>query len=176
MPRSFGMAVLMLLTSFLFYSCDLLRKHNDADIETPPVKKNWKAAEELMNIDKEFAAYSRDSGLKKAYLEFLDEEAVMLRPNHYPLVGTYTLDFVSQLDDKDTEVSWEVKDGEVASSDDLGFTYGVYTVIQKESKDTVQRGTYAMVWKKNKEGLWKVVMDNGSPGVGDEKDTGRENQ
>ncbi|RTL60164.1 MAG: hypothetical protein EKK37_04800 [Sphingobacteriales bacterium] len=165
----FSRTGLIFLFSFLFYSCDLLQTHRDTEIPAP--KKKWNQVEELMNIDREFAAYSRDSGMKKAYLEFLDEEVVMLRPNHKPLVGTYALDFVSQLNDKENEVSWEVKDGLVSSSNDLGFTYGIYTVINKKTKDTLQQGTYGMVWKKNKEGMWKVAFDNGNSGLDNEKDS-----
>lgn len=172
----FGRTVFLLLSCFHLYSCDLLQKHQDGETEIRELKKDWKKAEELMNVDREFAAYSRDSGMKKAYLEFLDEEAVMLRPNHQPLVGTYALDFVSQLNDKENEVTWQVRDGEVSSSNDLGFTYGIYTVTNKETKDTLQQGTYGMVWKKNKEGMWKVIFDNGNSGLGNEKDSAEEKQ
>ena len=170
MPR-FVFLITSLITGIIFFfSCGHLKK--DAVDETQHVvKKNWKQVEELKDIDREFEAYSRDSGMRKGYLEFLDEEAILLRPNHHPLVAANALDFVSQLDENKYDISWQVQDGDVSSSNDLGFTYGVYTVVDKQSKDTLQRGTYGMVWKKNKKGMWKVMMDAGSPGLEEEADS-----
>ena len=45
---------------------------------------------------------------------------------------------------------------------DLGFTYGIYNL---EIKDTVLKGTYVSIWKKQKDGKWKFVLDSGNEGV-----------
>jgi ketosteroid isomerase-like protein len=33
-------------------------------------------------------------------------------------------------------------------------------------KDTVLRGTYVSVWKKQKDGKWKFMLDTGNEGIG----------
>ena len=49
-------------------------------------------------------------------------------------------------------------------SGDLGYTYGNYEFRSKdkEGKATVERGKYVSIWKKQKNGNWKVVMDMGN--------------
>ncbi|MGE5107372.1 MAG: YybH family protein [Sphingobacteriales bacterium] len=169
MPRFIFLLVCFLTGSTIIYSCRYFHKNEDVVTE-PLVKKNWKEIEELKNVDGEFSAYCRDSGMKKAFLEFLDDNGVLLRPNHYPMEGADALDFLSQFDDRDIEINWQPKDGDVSSSGDLGYTYGIYIVVNKKKRDTTQ-GTYVMVWKKQKSGTWKLVMDSGNNGLGEKKDT-----
>lgn len=151
-------------------SCNFLAKHQE-DAEETSVKKNWKEIEELKNIDRECAAFSRDSGIRKAFLEYLDENGVLIRPNHYPLVGADALQLMNDIDDSRAEITWNAMDGDVSSSGDMGFTYGVFTVYDKQAKDTIQEGTYSMFWRKNKKGEWKIMVDSGSSGLGAKKDS-----
>lgn len=156
--------------SIFIFSCNYFGKKEVDSLEQTGIKKNWKEIETLKNVDREFSVYCRDSGMKKAFLEFLDDNGVLLRPHHYPMEGADALDFLSQFDDRDIEINWEPKDGDISSSGDLGYTYGIYSVINKKEKDTTQ-GTYVMVWKKQKSGNWKLVMDSGNNGVTEKKDT-----
>jgi ketosteroid isomerase-like protein len=48
-------------------------------------------------------------------------------------------------------------------SGDLGYTYELFTVT---AKDTTMQGTYVSIWKKQKDGNWKFVLDTGNPGGG----------
>ncbi|MGA8309112.1 MAG: nuclear transport factor 2 family protein, partial [Terriglobales bacterium] len=53
---------------------------------------------------------------------------------------------------------------EMAASGDLGYTFGNY-VLKSKDKDghaVAHYGKYATVWKKQKDGSWKVVMDMGN--------------
>ena len=51
----------------------------------------------------------------------------------------------------------------MASSGDLGYTYGNF-VFKSKNKDgpTVHYGKYMSVWRKQKDGSWKVVVDMGN--------------
>jgi ketosteroid isomerase-like protein len=53
---------------------------------------------------------------------------------------------------------------EMAASGDLGYTYGTYVFEDKDQdgKLITAYGKYATVWKKEKDGSWKVVMDMGN--------------
>jgi ketosteroid isomerase-like protein len=52
----------------------------------------------------------------------------------------------------------------MAASGDLGYTFGNYVLKakDKDGKPVVEYGKYATVWKKQKDGSWKVVMDMGN--------------
>jgi ketosteroid isomerase-like protein len=61
-------------------------------------------------------------------------------------------------------MSWKPKGGFLAKSNDLGYTYGVYKIITGDSALT---GTYLSIWRKQKDGTWKVVLDTGNQGTGE---------
>jgi ketosteroid isomerase-like protein len=63
-----------------------------------------------------------------------------------------------------TTLTWTPVRAEMAASGDLGFTYGnyIYTAKNKEGKVVVNYGKYTSIWKKQKDGQWKVVVDMGN--------------
>lgn len=119
------------------------------------------AIQELQRADQEFSDFSRQHGMRKAFLEFIDDEGVMMRDNSMPLRGAPAIQYISSMNDSSVQLTWEPLGGDIAASGDLGYTYGVY-----EMKDSanVQQGTYVTIWKK-KDGKWKFVLDSGNQGV-----------
>ena len=71
---------------------------------------------------------------------------------------------MSFLDQKDNHLTWTPVYADMATSGDLGYTFGTYEFRSKDKdgKPTVTYGKYASVWKKQKDGTWKVVMDMGN--------------
>ena len=63
-----------------------------------------------------------------------------------------------------TTLTWTPVKAEMAASGDLGYTYGsyVYTAKNKEGKLVANYGKYTSIWKKQKDGQWKVVVDMGN--------------
>ncbi len=63
-----------------------------------------------------------------------------------------------------TTLTWTPVKAEMAASGDLGYTYGnyVYTAKNKEGKLVTTYGKYTSIWKKQKDGQWKVVVDMGN--------------
>jgi len=68
------------------------------------------------------------------------------------------------LDDKNNSLTWTPVYADMAASGDLGYTYGTYEFRSKDKdgKPAVSYGKYASIWKKQKDGSWKVVMDMGN--------------
>jgi ketosteroid isomerase-like protein len=77
-------------------------------------------------------------------------------------VGAGSIDFISQLSDTAYTLSWQPMNAEISKSGDLGFTYGVYEL---SIKDSVYKGTYVSIWKKQNDGSWKFVLDSGNEGI-----------
>lgn len=121
------------------------------------------SSDEIIKADEAFSEMSRKTGMKKAFIEYIDNEGILLRPNHLPIVGADAIDFLSQVNDSSYTLTWSPGGGEIAVSADLGYTYGIYNLA---TKDTVLRGTYVSIWKKQKDGKWKFVLDTGNPGTG----------
>ena len=63
-----------------------------------------------------------------------------------------------------TSLTWTPVKAEMATSRNLGYTYGnyVYTAKNKEGKLVTNYGKYTSIWKKQKDGQWKVVVDMGN--------------
>ncbi len=140
------------IVSILLCNCEM----KDPDSEK-------KSLHEIMETEKAFSDLSRLHGMKKAFIEYIDNDGILLRPNHYPILGAEAIDYLSQSNDSSFSLRWLPSGGEVASSCDLGFTYGVYTLTLKDSTIT---GTYVSIWKKQKDGKWKFVLDTGNEGIG----------
>lgn len=122
--------------------------------------------EELMKTDSAFSNLSASKGMKAAFLSYMDSSGVLLRPQHFPLVGEDARRYLEQLEDTSYSLTWAPVYAEISRAADLGYTYGTYTF---KNRDTTLRGTYVSIWKKQADGEWKFVLDTGNPGVGGEK-------
>jgi len=63
-----------------------------------------------------------------------------------------------------TSLTWTPVKAKMAASGELGYTYGnyIYTAKNKEGKIVTSYGKYTSIWKKQKDGQWKVVVDMGN--------------
>ena len=140
----------------LFFSCNP---------QTKIVEKSA-SADQLITADIAFSDMSRQLGMKKAFLEYIDNEGVLLRQDHLPIVGADAIDFLSGINDSAYTLTWQPSKAEISSSGDLGFTYGIYEL---KTQDTSYKGTYVTIWKKRDDGSWKFVLDSGNEGITAEK-------
>jgi ketosteroid isomerase-like protein len=122
------------------------------------------ALQEIQQADIDFSEFSRKHGMRKAFLEYIDDDGIMMRDNAMPLIGAHAIDYITSMNDSSISLTWEPRGGDVAESGDLGYTFGVY-----EMKDSIniQKGTYVTIWKKQPDGRWKFVLDSGNQGVGE---------
>ena len=139
-------------------SCDLRSKSR----LQPDHSKEAKKA--LLDADRAFSAMSETKGMKNAFIDYIDSNGVLLRPGQLPIIGADAIDFLTLQDDKAYTLTWEPKDGEVAKSGEIGYTYGVFSLRFKD-KDSVQRGTYVSIWKLQSDGSWKFTLDSGNDGI-----------
>jgi hypothetical protein len=150
--------LLTITATLLFTSC--ARKSDQAN------KADAFAKMEMMDADRRFSKLSAPKGMKAAFIEFIDSNGVLLRPGHLPIAGADAVDFLVQQNDTDYTMTWEPSNGYIAKSGELGYTYGVYA-LRPSIKDTIIYGTYVSIWKKEKGGTWKFVLDSGNEGIGE---------
>ena len=120
------------------------------------------AFNEMQQTDVDFSNRSKEVGMKKAFLEYIEPDGVLLQPNSMPVTGADAIDFISSFSDSSVILTWEPLGGNVAASADFGYTYGVYSM---QTGDSTRRGTYVTIWKKQADGRWKFVLDAGNEGV-----------
>lgn len=141
------------------FSCNFFDKKNDKAIGDDKLK--------MMDADRAFSKMSEEKGMKNAFLEYIDSNGVLLRPNQLPLLGADAIDFLIRQNDSSFTLKWEPKGGMVAQSGELGYTYGVYA-LKPSDKDTMMYGNYVSIWKKQSNGSWKYILDSGNEGIGEE--------
>jgi uncharacterized protein (TIGR02246 family) len=99
------------------------------------------------------------------YMSFYADDAIELPDGGSAVQGkeniAKTMEF---LNDKNNRLTWTPIVVSVSQSADLAYTYGIFEFrsIGKDGKPNVQHGKYTTVWKKNKDGQWKVVLDMGN--------------
>ena len=124
--------------------------------------------DELLEVDRAFSNLSKEKGMNHAFMNYLAEEGVLLRPNKMPLVGRDKIMESFSRPDTSFSLTWEPLFADVAESGELGYSYGIYKVemYAPDGSPITSEGTYVSVWKKNEAGEWKFVLDTGNQGLG----------
>jgi ketosteroid isomerase-like protein len=121
-------------------------------------------AETLKQLEAEFMKTAADKG-SQGYMSYYAEDSVEV-PNGAPLVQgkTEIAKGMGFLDDKNNRLIWAPVGADISASADLGYTYGTFEFHSKnkEGKTTVDYGKYTSIWKLQKDGTWKVVLDMGN--------------
>jgi len=127
---------------------------------TPPQA----TAETLKQLEAEFMQAALDKG-SEGYMSYYADNAVEV-PNGSPLIaGKINIaKGMGFLDDKNNRLIWTPVGADISSSGDLGYTYGTYEFHSKDKvgKPAVDYGKYTSIWKHQKDGSWKVVLDMGN--------------
>ena len=118
----------------------------------------------LLQTDKAFSDMSVEKGMKAAFIEYIDSNGVLLKPNQLPIVGANAIDYLIEQNDTGYTLNWQPQYAFVASSADLGYTYGIYA-LHPNNIDTVIYGTYVSIWQKQGDGKWKFVLDSRNEGI-----------
>lgn len=130
---------------------------------TPFAKKDKSArgADLLRQLEAEFAADVAQHGHDAFITHFADDGVELVDGG-----GINTKDDMRKQPawPAGTSLTWTPVKAEMATSGNLGYTYGnyVYTAKNKEGKLVTNYGKYTSIWKKQKDGQWKVLVDMGN--------------
>ena len=120
----------------------------------------------LTKIEGQLMKAAADHG-SQGYMSYYADDAVEV-PNRAAILQgkaeiAKTMGF---LDKPENHLTWAPVGGGMATSGDLGYTYGTYefSAKDKDGKPVVDKGKYATIWKKQKDGNWKVALDMGNSG------------
>jgi ketosteroid isomerase-like protein len=138
-----------------------IAKHNQAP-RLP--EKAAGALHELIAAERAFAAMSLNRGFRDAFLEWLDDDAVLFRP--LPRNGR---EFMTSLPPSPATLAWQPAFAEVAAAGDLGFTTGPWefrpppdSTGAPPDSASIAHGTFASVWSRRADGVWRVAVDIGA--------------
>ncbi|MGB6192344.1 MAG: DUF4440 domain-containing protein [Terracidiphilus sp.] len=116
----------------------------------------------LRALDGQWSATAAKNDLDGT-VAFYAENAVLLPPNA-PIATDAKAIRASWagLLGPNTALSWKVAGAEVASSGELGYVYGAYTLTLKDPKGgpaVHDTGKFVEIWKKQADGQWKCIID-----------------
>ena len=101
----------------------------------------------------------------QGYMSYYADDAVEVPNGHAAIQGkaeiAKTMGF---LDDKNNRLTWTPQGADISATGDLGYTYGTYEFRSKDKNGnpTTDHGKYTSIWKLQKDGSWKVVLDMGN--------------
>ena len=151
--------ILMVMVVALFILSLILPMAQPARSASP--KAN---ADTLKQLEADFMKAALDKG-SQGYMSYYADNAVEL-PNGGPVIqGKLNIARgMAFLDDKNNRLVWSPVAADISDSGDLGYSYGTYEFHSKdkEGKPSVEHGKYTTIWKKQKDGSWKVVLDMGN--------------
>jgi ketosteroid isomerase-like protein len=121
-------------------------------------------ADMLKQLEGEFMKAAAEKG-SSGYMSYYADDAVEVPNGHAAIPGkTNIAATMGFLDDKNNRLTWVPVGADISDSGDLGYTYGTWEFHSKDKdgKPAVDYGNYTSVWKKQKDGNWKVVLDMGN--------------
>jgi ketosteroid isomerase-like protein len=148
-----GLLIPVFILSLLFIAC------ND---KKQPSPAQGSSVDEIIDADIAFSELSKQKGMKNAFINFIDNEGILLRPDYLPVKGADAIEFLSQVNDSLFTLEWSPEGAQISESGDMGFTYGIYSL---GASDTAFKGTYVNIWKKQPNGNWKFVMNTTNQGI-----------
>lgn len=122
--------------------------------------------DEVLATDRAFAAMAKARGARAAFTEYADADAIMFRPGVGPVKGRDAIGGAFE-DPPTATPAWDPEAAEVAASGDLAYSWGWYVWTPVAGGPLAGKppatGYYVSIWKKQRDGRWKWVIDLGVP-------------
>lgn len=116
----------------------------------------------FMAAERAFARTCALQGMRASFIQWFAPDAIGFTP--HPVKQRE--EFEKMPEEKPpfaSLLSWEPKIADCSSKADLGFTTGPYKLIDMAGKKPISHGAYFSIWRKQKDGQLKVVLDLGTP-------------
>ncbi len=128
-----------------------------------PDKEKLKA--EIAATEAAFSAMAQEKGLLAAFEHFAAPNVAFVDTDPRKWRG---LEAVRQRlggTPADLKLSWAALFVDVSDDGTLGYDYGRYEARRPgtDGKDVVRGGFFLTIWKRQPDGTWRYVMDNGAP-------------
>ena len=119
---------------------------------------------EIRALESAMMAAAADKGAA-GYMSFYAEDAVELPNGAQMILGKESIGkTMTFLDDKNNRLTWSPVHVYVSASGDLAYAFGNFEFrsVGKDGVPAVEHGKYTTIWKKQRDGKWRVVLDMGN--------------
>ncbi len=131
----------------------------------PAAATRQKAIDEIRKADQNFSILSEKQGMAKAFTTYAADDVVKLNDGAAPTVGFDSLRAqLARAPRNGSVLTWQVLKADAAQSGELGYTFGQWMLTNKDEsgKSTAHYGVYVTVWKRQRNGQWRFVLDGGN--------------
>jgi ketosteroid isomerase-like protein len=117
----------------------------------------------IAKAESDFEKARAEKGLEGWLSYFADETADFVRGAPFTFTKEEMRTHLQKSFDPADQLTWKPVKIDVADSGDLAYSLGTWQLKGKNPKgeDVTQTGKYLTVWRKQKDGSWKVVADTG---------------
>lgn len=133
-----------------------------AGASAPAQKKRMGAEEAIRAADQNWLKVFAAKDLSRS-VAFCTNDGSVFAPNAPIATGHEAIGklFAGFFALPDLKISWKPSRVQVANSGELGYSSGAYQMDFNDpsGKPIADKGKYVTVWKKQKDGSWKVLLD-----------------
>lgn len=128
-----------------------------------PDKEKLKA--EIAATENAFSAMAQEKGLLAAFEHFAAPDVAFVDTDPRQWRGLAAVRERMGGSPADLKLSWSPLFVDVSDDGTLGYDYGRYEARRPgpDGKDVVRGGFFLTIWKRQPNGSWRYVMDNGAP-------------
>ena len=136
----------------------------DSALADVPMRRARGPLEDIRAADDEFAQAAARLGTGRAFGSYAAENAQIFSTPGEFITGPDAISEAFGPTTDDSKLVWHPVAGEVARSGDLGFTVGnaVFTGRSLDGSPQVRYSKYLTVWKRQRDGSWRYVVDGGN--------------
>ncbi|WP_460981893.1 YybH family protein [Spirosoma fluminis] len=131
----------------------------------PAAAARQKAIDEIREADYNFSVLSEKQGMAKAFTTYAADDAIKLNDGAPPAIGFDSLRAQMARMPRDGAIlTWQPLKADAALSGELGYTFGQWMLTNRDEagKRSTQYGTYVTVWKRQRNGQWRFVIEGGN--------------
>ena len=124
-----------------------------------------KIKKEVAAMEDAFCAMAAEKGLLAAFSHFAAPDVAFIDTDPRKFRGLEAVRERMGPDQPGVKLTWAASFTDVSDDGTLGYNYGRYESRRpgSDGKEAVRGGWFLTIWKKQSDGSWRYVMDNGSP-------------
>jgi ketosteroid isomerase-like protein len=132
-------------------------------MSAPPNKEELMA--ELVKVEAAFSAMAQDKGLLAAFEFFAAPDVAFIDTDPRKFRGLEAVRARMGPDQPGVTLTWSASFTDVSDDGTLGYNYGRDEARRPgpDGKEIVRGGWFLTIWKRQPDGTWRYVMDNGAP-------------
>lgn len=135
-----------------------------ATLATAAVDKA-KLKEEIAAMEDQFCAMAKEKGILAAFQHFAAPDVAFIDTDPRQFRGPAAVLQRMGQDKPGVSLTWSASFTDVSDDGTLGYNYGRYEFRSPvpDGKERVGTGWFLTIWKRQPDGTWRYVMDNGAP-------------